>query len=122
LESRQGVLLIRAFRAGLLNLSYDYTYSRAREQFILALLEQEMLTDIVKTRLTLDSQLISFRQKEAIAAAYEQLDKYIELTLPYLTKKDTINKAALAPISSDADLDVLRKIIADRKKKEAEKK
>lgn len=81
-----------------------------------------MLTDIVKTRLTLDSQLISFRQKEAIAAAYEQLDKYIELTLPYLTKKDTINKAALAPISSDADLDVLRKIIADRKKKEAEKK
>lgn len=89
-------------------------------------IEREILCDILDKRIQLDSQLIAFGRKESFTAAYSQLDNYVELTLPYLHKPDTINNAdLLKPVSdksSKEDLDVFRAIIAARKAKEAEEK
>lgn len=79
-----------------------------------------MVLEILHARIILDAQIIPFGRKEGISTAYSQLDKISELTLPYLNKKDTINKDLLKPISSDDDLSHLRAVIAERKKKDAE--
>lgn len=117
---------MRAYRAGLLSPSYNNPTSRLREQFMLNEIEREILCDILDKRIQLDSQLIAFGRKESFTAAYSQLDNYVELTLPYLHKPDTINNAdLLKPVSdksSKEDLDVFRAIIAARKAKEAEEK
>jgi hypothetical protein len=110
LASRQVTLLTKGYLTGRLNFEYPTSYSRLREEIILDAIEREELSTFVKMRVAIETELLVNGASKP-AELQKQLTKYLELTLPYLSKQDKINKTM-----SKEEMDYWRKFRAEREK------
>lgn len=117
MASRQVTLLKKGYYSGRLTFNYNQPYSRLRESFILEDIEQEAVADVLAKKVVLDAQIIPLNPKAA-KGVYGIIDKYTELTLPYLSKTDKISDTAPGASStlSEDEKAYWRKVISERKK------
>lgn len=116
MASRHIILLREGYYSGRLNFKYDNPYSQLREQLILEDIEKELFADFLGKKIILDSQILVLNPK-ASKSVYGILDKYMELTLPYLIKHDKIsNTSSTLPPMPEEEQNFWRNIHAQRRK------
>lgn len=120
MESRRVILLRDGFLRGWLDFNYKTPLSKLREEYLLLELEREKLIYINNLRATMDASIASglTHSPEPIKIANETYDHILGLTLPYMVKKDNINKADKESLQ---DPKFWKKLI-DLRKKQAESK
>lgn len=118
MESRQVILLTRGYTLGWLDFDYKQPLSKLRESFLLREIEKDIYKDSVFLRSIVDAALLSStvgRSKKALDIPYAGLERYSEITLPYIVKKtkmeDNMETAAIL-----AKKDEWKAILEERKK------
>jgi hypothetical protein len=100
LESQRVKFLTKGYLRGWLNFQYNNSYSRLREDIILYTLEQEHYTEILETRLHMDTALVSGagnKTRGMLSGLDDSYNLLLGMKLPELATKTTIktNTAAI---------------------------
>jgi len=123
LASRQVTLLRRGWELGRLNFEYKQPLSRLRESFILRDIETDLYSEAIKLKATVDASIAAGligKVKKPLDSAYSSVERYFELTLPYVSKNNKINKG-IAPEDLKAWGQALKNAIAKDKKEQSKK-
>lgn len=111
----------KGWSEGRLTFEYPNPYSLAREQFIMRQIEKDLLRDLMHVRANVVSSLASGAtgNKKAPEAAFEVLEHYTELTLPYIHNKNKMKVDVYKnPDSWQAMLAEKKRQLAEEKNKE----
>lgn len=87
-------MLTRGFLTGRLDFKYKTPLSKAREDYILNVIEKEDFLAVKHARALFDALIASSpkTKPDALNMAFESFSDYQEFALPYLTKNRSIDK------------------------------
>ena len=86
--------LTRGYAAGLLTFEYPNTLSKVRETYLVNYLEQQVVSDILKTKALITANLMALPQiaKEANKESFDLFKQSVELILPSSKKSDKMKE------------------------------
>lgn len=120
MESRRVTLLTEGYLLGWLNFKYPNNFSELREELIISQVEKRKVAELMGLRINAYASLISgvLRQNTKLADEInKELASYSELTLPYLPKKDNINKSSLPKIpTTPEEIAAWKNLLKERNK------
>lgn len=93
MEGRRVVLLTKGYLDGLLTFKYVTPFSKAREEYILGLVEAREVQKVSELRAVVDASIASgIPKSETIKLAVESFDVYRNMALPYMAKELTMEE------------------------------
>lgn len=124
MESRRVTLLTEGYLLGWLNFEYPNIYSELRENIIISQIEKKKISELMNLRINAHASLLSGVLANNVKLAQEidkEISSYSELTLPYLPKKDTIDKSKLPKLpTTPEEIAYWKNLLAERRKQTEE--
>jgi hypothetical protein len=106
-------LLTKGYTDGLLDFNYRNRLSHGREEFLLAQIEQRMMTEVIQTRAVTSAILATINPKAMVEKALTAVNDYSQMALPYLAQKGTLDTKSL----DKKELDGIKNRLAEARKK-----
>lgn len=113
MESRRVVLLTEGFLRGWLTFDQKTPLSSLREEYLLSVLERQLLLEVSRVKLAAVSSLVGNNpSRQSVVALSNDLREQLELALPYLTEKTRIRNSQARAKSNDPTF--WRKLLANK--------